>query len=85
MKDQATSLRHLVDSSSRSRACSLPFIRSLRTAHRLLFSHLQSFVLYILLLPILIPGYTVWTIGFFAGLRHPLPDDDDGIWQSRSD
>lgn len=66
-------------------ACSLPFIRSLRTAHRLLFSHLQSFVLYILLLPILIPGYTVWTIGFFAGLRHPLPDDDDGVRQSRSD
>ncbi len=66
-------------------ACSLPFIRSLRTAHRLLLSHLQSFVLYALLLPILIPGYTVWTVGFLAGLRHPLPPTDDVVRQSRSD
>ena len=55
----------------------LPLLRCVRTAFRLCLSHLQSFVLYLLLLPILIPGYIVWTIGFHAGSRYPHPLEGD--------
>ena len=64
-------------------AYGLPLVRSVRTASRLLRSHVQSFVLYLLLLPILIPGYIAWTMGFLAGLRQPQSWDTDAVHQPR--
>lgn len=54
-------------------AYTLPLVRLGRTAVRLLARHRSAFVRYLLLLPILLPGYIVWTAGFLAGLREELP------------
>lgn len=47
----------------------LPFVRLLRTAGRLLRRHQATFLRYLFLLPILVPGYIVWAAGFRTGLR----------------
>ena len=54
-------------------ACSLPLIRLLRTGARLASNNPTILRRYLMLLPILLPGYALWTAGFFAGLRRPLP------------
>lgn len=54
-------------------AYTLPLVRLGRTAGRLFARHRSAFVRYLLLLPILLPGYIVWTAGFLAGLRQELP------------
>ena len=50
----------------------LPFVRLLRTAGRLLRGHRATFLRYLFLLPILVPGHIVWAAGFRAGLRTAL-------------
>ena len=50
----------------------LPFVRLLRTAGRLLRGHQATFLRYLFLLPILVPGYIVWAAGFRTGLRAGL-------------
>ncbi len=56
-----------------SLAYALPLVRLARTAARLLVRRKSAFLRYLLLLPILLPGYIVWTAGFLAGLREELP------------
>ncbi|MCS6926187.1 MAG: glycosyltransferase [Candidatus Binatia bacterium] len=51
----------------------LPLVRLGRTAARLFVRHRSAFICYLLLLPIVLPGYIVWTAGFLAGLRAALP------------
>lgn len=50
----------------------LPLVRLLRTAGRLRRGQQATFLRYLFLLPILVPGYIVWTAGFRAGLRAGL-------------
>jgi hypothetical protein len=54
-------------------AYALPLVRLLRTTGRLLSTNRSAFLQYLKVLPILLPGYTAWTAGFLAGLRHALP------------
>lgn len=54
-------------------AYGLPLVRLVRTAARLFAGNKAAFWRYLLLLPILLPGYIVWTAGFLAGLREELP------------
>lgn len=54
-------------------AYGLPLVRLGRTAARLFAGHKSALLRYLLLLPILLPGYIVWTAGFLAGLREELP------------
>ena len=51
----------------------LPAVRIVRTAGRLLVGQPVTFLRYVFLLPILVPGYLVWTAGFRTGLQAPLP------------
>lgn len=51
----------------------LPAVRILRTAGRLLVGQPATFLRYVFLLPILVPGYLVWAAGFRTGLRATLP------------
>ena len=53
-------------------AYSLPFVRLLRTVHRLLMYNRPALLRYLQLLPLLVPGHAYWTTGFLAGLRTPL-------------
>jgi GT2 family glycosyltransferase len=55
-----------------SLAWSLPLVRLFRTITRLAANNPAILRRYLLLLPILLPGYVLWTAGFFAGLRRPL-------------
>ena len=55
-----------------SLAYGLPLVRLIRTAARLFAGNMLVFLRYLLLLPILLPGYIVWTAGFLAGLREDL-------------
>jgi GT2 family glycosyltransferase len=55
-----------------SLAYGLPLVRLVRTAARLFMSNTPAFLRYLLLLPILLPGYIVWTAGFLTGLREDL-------------
>jgi GT2 family glycosyltransferase len=56
-----------------SLAYGLPFLRCLRTAARLLYGCRLTSLRYMLLLPVLMPGYLAWTAGFVSGLRQELP------------
>jgi len=47
----------------------LPAIRIARTAFRLMRRDPRSFVQYLALMPICLPGYLMWTVGFFRGAR----------------
>ncbi|MBI3300956.1 MAG: glycosyltransferase, partial [Deltaproteobacteria bacterium] len=54
-------------------AYTLPLVRAVRTAGRLLVSNRPALLRYLGLLPVLLPGYVAWTAGFLAGLRQTLP------------
>jgi glycosyltransferase involved in cell wall biosynthesis len=51
----------------------LPLVRVFRTTGRLLRHNRPALLRYLQLLPILLPGYMMWTKGFVTGLRQPLP------------
>ncbi len=48
----------------------LPSLRLARTAARLCHTRFWSFLQYLLLLPILLPGYVVWAAGFRDGAKN---------------
>lgn len=52
----------------------LPFVRFFLTLGRLLATNQPALLRYLLLLPLIFPGYVAWTQGFRAGLRHLLTD-----------
>lgn len=58
-------------------AYSLPLVRLARTIHRLSKGNRATLLRYLRLLPVLLPGYTAWTAGFLAGLRHEVPPEPD--------
>jgi GT2 family glycosyltransferase len=60
-----------------SLAYALPLVRLTRTAARLWSADRPTFLRFLTLLPVLLPGYFHWTAGFRDGLRHELPADSD--------
>lgn len=50
-------------------AYGLPLVRMIRTTGRLLCGNRPALLRYLLLLPVLLPGYLTWTAGFLSGLR----------------
>lgn len=52
-----------------SLAYGLPLVRMIRTTSRLLYGNRLALLRYLLLLPLLLPGYLIWTVGFLSGLR----------------
>ncbi|MBM4257515.1 MAG: glycosyltransferase [Deltaproteobacteria bacterium] len=54
-------------------ACTLPMVRFLRTSGRLLRQDRATFLRYLRLSPILLPGYMMWTKGFLTGMQQRLP------------
>jgi glycosyltransferase involved in cell wall biosynthesis len=66
-----------------SLALGLPLVRLLRTATRLLRQDRPAFLRYLLLLPVLLPGYIVWTKGFLTGLRKELSTPHSSTVRSR--
>jgi glycosyltransferase involved in cell wall biosynthesis len=71
-------------------AYGLPLARLIRTASRLLTNDSASFLRYLGLLPILLPGYMLWTVGFLAGLKQefaaapPGQQSTSAPWKSKA-
>ena len=54
-------------------AYTLPLVRLVRTGGRLLRQDRATFLRYLRLFPLLLPGYVMWTKGFLSGLQQQLP------------